>query len=379
MVEAVGQENLAGFASRRPDCQKRWGIPVFDLLNGLRGRLSTGLARRFGTAGFAEKVEAWHLNNVVSRAIEQVQPTIIFVQFVNMAAPISKTLGNFAGRVFVHCHGVDVTWDLGSSSRPTGPFSVGSPTYPSSVKTLAPFTTFIANSQWTISQLTQIGIPTEKISLKHLGVTVPELPARNETDTVSVLYVGRLIDFKGPDLCIEAFEKLADRCSNVQFTIAGDGPMMDRCRELVNKSRHRTKIRLLGSLPFEQVQELMKSADVFTAHNQKGPQTNQFEAFGVSIIEAMAHGIPVVTGRSGGPCETVVDGQTGFLFEPGDVDAHAESLARLVENQQLRQEMGAAARQRVMENFTSEHESLALRQILGLRNEPLPVHHANSD
>ncbi|MCH8923254.1 MAG: glycosyltransferase, partial [Planctomycetes bacterium] len=69
-------------------------------------------------------------------------------------------------------------------------------------------------------------------------------------------------------------------------------------------------------------ERLRAEADIFTAHNCTGPITRQEEAFGVSIVEAMAAGLPVVSGRSGSLPEIVEDRVDGILVEPGDREAH---------------------------------------------------------
>jgi glycosyltransferase involved in cell wall biosynthesis len=96
----------------------------------------------------------------------------------------------------------------------------------------------------------------------------------------------------------------------------------------------------------------------------KGSLSNQEEAFGVSIIEAMGAGLPVVTGESGGIKETVIPNKTGFLFTPGDVKAHAQYLIKLAENHVMRARMGKNAYQHVLENFTLENEKKTLLKIL---------------
>ncbi len=78
----------------------------------------------------------------------------------------------------------------------------------------------------------------------------------------------------------------------------------------------------------------------------------------------MASGIPVVTGRSGGIVDMITDQVNGFLFEPGNIDAHAEILIRLGENKALRERIGAMAQKTVQENFSIEKETETLLSIV---------------
>src|SRR5690606_24385082 len=79
---------------------------------------------------------------------------------------------------------------------------------------------------------------------------------------------------------------------------------------------------------------------------------SQFESYGLSIVEAMASGKPVVSTRRGGPSETIVHGETGYLVDPGDAEGFARHVIDLLRNPALKAQMGAAARARAVEKFS---------------------------
>ena len=101
-------------------------------------------------------------------------------------------------------------------------------------------------------------------------------------------------------------------------------------------------------------------------HSKKGDASGQEEAFGVAFLDAMAAGLPVVTGRSGGIAEIVEHEKTGFLFRPGDVHGHADYLRQLVEDRSLSHRMGIAGWERVNAHFTQERSDATLRDILNI-------------
>ena len=262
---------------------------------------------------------------------------------------------------FVHCHGYDVTWDL---RKPTGERHFPHD-YPAQVRRLADHVAFIANSHCTATKLLDIGIPPGRITVKHLGVPVPPaMPKQHAGQEVSILFLGRLVDFKGPDLTIRAFDLACQRGLRGRLILAGDGPLRPACEDLIANSPFRDRIALLGEVSAAAGDELRQQADLFTAHNQLGPATGQEEAFGVSIIEAMAAGLPVVSGRSGSLNEVVGD-EAGVLLRPGDVEAHAAALLQLSQSPLRRQTMGHAGWQRCHERFSLEREGNQLRAILG--------------
>jgi colanic acid/amylovoran biosynthesis glycosyltransferase len=282
------------------------------------------------------------------------------VHYIPLALRYREVWAAAGKRVFVHCHGFDVTWKL---RRPTGERHFADD-YPERVRGLADHVTFIANSHCTAGKLSDIGIPAGRIIVKHLGVPVPPvMPREHAGEEVLALYLGRLVDFKGPDLAIRAFMAACERGLRGRLVVAGDGPLRPACEQLIAGSPYRDRIELAGEIDEMRGQELRREAAIFTAHNRPGPDTGQEEAFGVSMIEAMAAGLPVVSGRSGS-LEEVMGDEAGMLVSPGDVEGHAQALLRLAKSPALRQAMGEAGWRRCRQRFTIEREGGQLRQIL---------------
>lgn len=266
--------------------------------------------------------------------------------------------------VFIHCHGYDVTWDLMDSTNPQKKAHPAD--YIENVKKLANSSFFVANSYNTINNLRKIGISEDRIYLCNYGIPVGKGNKEKNSGELVILYLGRLVDFKGPELVIKAFDLACKKGLKARLIIAGDGPLRVTCELLTRSLEFGSKISILGEISWDQGQALFSEADIFTAHNRKGPLTNQEEAFGVSIVEAMAAGIPVITGRNGGCMETVVHNETGFLVEPGDIEAHAEAFLLLGTNSSLRYEMGKKGKERVRANFSPESERRRLVDIYGI-------------
>ena len=82
--------------------------------------------------------------------------------------------------------------------------------------------------------------------------------------------------------------------------------------------------------------------------------SSSFESYGMVNVEAMASGKAVVSTRKGGPSETVADGETGFLVDPGDADGLAKRVILLLHDADLRQRMGEAGRARVEQHFSAQ-------------------------
>ena len=299
------------------------------------------------------------------KALRQFRPEQIVLHYLDFAAQFEAVLNSCDQDVFIHCHGYDITWDLRNHDTPETPYF--NETYKTVVGRLAKRATLIANSEYTKQQLLSIGVASERIVVKYLGVPVPQQP-RNQCSggMLRILYFGRLVDCKGPHLTIEAFERASDRGLEAHLLLAGAGEMKVTCELMKARSRYSDRIRLLGAVDADVGAKLRNTCDIFTAHNCMGTLTHQVEAFGVSIVEAMADSLPVVSTRSGGVVESVVQDETGLLVEPGDVEGHANALLALARDARRRRGMGEAGWRRAKEHFSVDKERASLLRILGL-------------
>jgi len=159
-----------------------------------------------------------------------------------------------------------------------------------------------------------------------------------------VLGLSRLVPRKGFDVLIRAFAKLDE---SVQLVIAGTGRDERRLMDLAVSHGVHPRVRFLGRLPSSDIAPLYASADVFAMLCRDRWGGLEAEGFGIVFLEAAASGVPSVAGRSGGSHEAVVDGETGFVVEPRDVDAVRDALERLLGDDALRARFGTAARERV--------------------------------
>ena len=299
------------------------------------------------------------------RAVHNKSVDIVFVHYATTAVVYKKVWLTTKKPVVVHCHGYDVTWKL---KAPGSGAPCHGERYVSQVRSMPDNVTFIGNSNRTIQKLLDIGISHERIVLKYLGVDVPgSFPERSHNlEKLIVLYLGRLIDFKGPDIVIRAFEKACSMGFTGELIMAGDGPLRVTCELLVAHSPFKERIRLLGAVDSDKGRKLMAEADIFTAHNCIGPLTGQEEAFGVTTIEAMAAGVPIINTSSGSIPELIEDVVSGILVQPSDIDGHSKAFLRLQNDPGLRLSIAKNAWERVRAMFSKEQESSNLKNILSL-------------
>ena len=339
------------------------GVPVFSLrsqpaeVQGL-----SPLLKRFGLelSTSSKSGSAEILKQITRQKIDH-----ILCQYGTFAVQNRELLQQSHLPLFIHYHGYDVFFDLFQAENP------GKPAHPSNyldeLKQLEKKAVFITGSKFMKSKLVTAGFAEDNIHVKYYGVPVPEAQkSHKKTEEIQILHLGRLVDFKSPDRTIKAFEITRSRGLKANLVMVGNGPLKMTCELLRLRSAYKDSIRILDPVPPEQAQQLYLESDIYTQHNVTGELTNQAEGFGVSILEAMASGLPFVGTKSGGIVESVIDRETGILNEPGDIEAQADSFLELARNPNLRQKMGDAGRKRVAEHFSPEQEKNRLIQIMDL-------------
>ena len=198
----------------------------------------------------------------------------------------------------------------------------------------------------------------------HNAVDVTSFPGlRPRSDPPLVISVGRFAFPKDFDTLVRA---LASIRPDFRAVLVGDGPELFQVRAALRRHGLLPRVELLGAR--RDVHDLLASADVFVLSSRS-------EGFPVSILEAMAAGLPVVASDVGGVAEAVVEGETGLLVPAGDAAALARALERLLEDPALRSRLGEPGRERAgrffdVETFRLAHLGLYRRE---LERRGLPV------
>ncbi len=167
-----------------------------------------------------------------------------------------------------------------------------------------------------------------------------------ESDLV-VVFCGRLVARKGPDVLLEAWQPLTERHPNVRLLLLGDGrdqpdSIVDRLHQIVARWPVQDVI-FEGAV--DKPEDYLAVADIFVLPSFKEGAPN-------ALLEAMAAGLATVSSKIGGVEDLVADGETGLMFPAGDASALTKTLSGLIEDRKRRNEIGAAARRHVMDQFS---------------------------
>jgi glycosyltransferase involved in cell wall biosynthesis len=199
----------------------------------------------------------------------------------------------------------------------------------------------------------------DKFGIMPPGLALGKLPPKKESQEsfgissskLQFVFIGRVTQIKRPDRFLDVVSEVKTRAIGVEFFMAGDGELLDVCQERV--TREELPVKILGWQ--SDIEKVLSAADVviLTSDNEGTP---------LSLIQAGMAGIPVVTTNVGSVPEIVLDGITGIVTGL-DVHKIADAVEKLVNNNELRDQLGSAAQEFTTSNFgvqrlVSDHENL---------------------
>jgi colanic acid/amylovoran biosynthesis glycosyltransferase len=160
--------------------------------------------------------------------------------------------------------------------------------------------------------------------------------------------VGRMVEKKAPLQLIMAYANIHQQRPDTELVMIGDGPLRAAAESLANSLA--LPVVFTGALPSEQVLQHLHQARVFCLPSITSANGDA-EGLPISIIEALACGVPAVTSARGGVNEAVIDGHNGYTVPENDPDVMAERLLALLQNDAVAEQMSQQARHTVLEQF----------------------------
>lgn len=214
----------------------------------------------------------------------------------------------------------------------------------------------------------------ERITVIPFGVDTVEFaprprdPAVREEflipdDAPLITLLARFQAVKGHSVLLDAIPQILDACPGARFLFVGGAEFntgdANATRDAVitrveNDPRLRSAITFAGFR--RDIPRLLNATDILVC-------PSDFETYGMAIVEAMASGVPVVSTSEGGPAETMIDGETGYLVPPRDPHALAARVIQLVTNPDLRAALGLDARRRAVSSLDQGDSARALQAL----------------
>lgn len=197
-----------------------------------------------------------------------------------------------------------------------------------------------------------------RTSVVHNGVDAELFSPGNEASSsgLTVLSVGNLIPIKGHEILIRAVAALAHEFPALTLDIIGRGPELSSLQAVAEQLGIGNRVQFLGSRSRRQVAEAMRRCTVFAL-------PSRYEGLGCVYIEAMSSGKPVIGCRGQGIAEVIQHGSNGFLVGPDNEKELTLALGMLLRDEPLRRNLGAAARDTILERFTLAQQAETFARI----------------
>jgi glycosyltransferase involved in cell wall biosynthesis len=191
------------------------------------------------------------------------------------------------------------------------------------------------------------GCPSNKISVMPYGIDYKSIKPLSGSEryasSPSVIFLGRLTAKKNPVALLHAFSLVRKQIPECSFTIIGDGQLRSKTENLIDELELRGCLEMKGVLSREDSFPIMNKHWVYAQHSVTANSGDQ-EGFPVSLAEAAAHALPLVSTIHSGITENIIHNETGFLVQEHDYEDMAERIIYLLKNPEVAEKMGQSGR-----------------------------------
>lgn len=178
---------------------------------------------------------------------------------------------------------------------------------------------------------------------------IDELADKKNNDVTSILWTGRLIDWKHPELAIKLAKKLKDNNYSFKLNIIGQGNMEDEINKMIFDNSLSDYVNMLGSMPPEEVRKFMEQANIFLFTSDKQ------EGWGAVLNEAMNSGCACVASHAiGSACFLIKHNQNGLIYRDGDFEDLYKQVESIIDDKDKQKELGLNAYKTIAETWNAK-------------------------
>lgn len=295
----------------------------------------------------------WAPDSTTVRTLQSLRVQLVHAHFGPDAVEIWPSAHAAGLPLLVTLHGYDISihrewWESGRGGKRLR-------SYPARLSQLAHERSvhFIAVSNSVKQRAIDFGIPAAKLTVSYLGVDTAAFKPPdiyNRLGSKRLLFVGRMIEKKAPLTLIRAFGAVHRNLPDAELIMIGGGPLLDSARRLAQETG--VPVSFLGPLASEQVIEQMEQSAAFCLPSVVA-DNGDTEGLPISILEAMASGLPVVTSAPGAEDALRSEIARTGLFEAGDQRGLESILVNILSNEQLAHAISREGRRVAVDRFDS--------------------------
>lgn len=298
-----------------------------------------------------------HRQNIFYHSLKKEKIDVVLAEYGPVAMKILPVIRKLGLPMIVHFHGADLSKDQvikeQKGYRPLFDYA----------------SSFVVVSRAMEKKALELGFPPGKTFYNVYGPHDRFLDLQPTFETQHLLAIGRFTDKKAPYLTLLAFEGVLKKIPEAKLIFVGAGSLLPVCRDLAAALKIGDHVDFLGIRSPEEISDLMLTCRAFVQHSVTAAD-GDMEGTPLSILEAQAAGLPVISTRHAGIPDIVVHGQTGLLVEEKDVEGMTLQMLRVLENPEEARAMGAAGKQRIREHFTLDRHIDTLARIISSSAKP---------
>lgn len=328
------------------ELKNTWIISFIYLFGQIFGKRGQRLVYRY---------KEFYTLKVLKSIIGSNLPNVAYVDYGTSAVLLRKYFKLYSIPYIVHFHGYDITSFLNDN------------VYKHKLKSVFKEATFIIAASHHIKRLLILnGCDPAKINVVRLGINTSSIIPLSWTERIKsnpkIIFLGRLTTKKNPIALLYSFKIVSEKISDATLTIIGDGPLRQEVISCIEALKLTNKVTLLGSVPRSISFPILNEHWIYVQHSVTASDGDQ-EGFALSLAEAAAHEIPVVSTFHNGIPENVVDGVTGYLVREFDYETMAEKIIELIENPEKAKAMGINGRSHIT-HLCSIHDRVESIKVL---------------
>lgn len=202
------------------------------------------------------------------------------------------------------------------------------------------------------------GVSASRIPIIQNGVDISKFYRKNHVtkNNITLINVGRFSPQKNHELLIRCYKKLIEKYANLKLVLIGEGELKGNIEKQVRDNKIQDSVLFTGNV--SNVEDYLAEADVFL-------MTSDYEGLPLSVIEAMASGLPIVSTKAGGVVDLISDKENGLLVDVGNEAEIIKAVSRLLSDEETRRRMGEKsqelAKKYSVEMMIKRYEKLYLK------------------
>ncbi len=303
------------------------------------------LKRFFKVSSFNAKEEAF------MKSLKRNRIQVVLAQYGPTASCILKLCKHINIPLVVHFHGYDASIKsvLEQYNNYTNVFQYASK--------------IIAVSKEMQDKLVNIGCPKNKIVYNPCAASSEFAKVTPKFLKKQFVTIGRFTNKKAPYYTILAFKKVVELHPDALLIMAGEGTLLNTCKNLVSFYKLENNVRFIGVISSQDYMGLLEESLALAQHSITA-SNGDMEGTPVAILEASAAGLPIVSTFHAGISDVVLNEQTGLLCEEHNVISMSKNMLRLIEDVSLAKTLGAAGKLRIHKQFSLEIHLNKLQEVL---------------